>query len=75
MRKQKLLVQKYGGSSLAEPTQIRDIAKRISKLHAGEYGLIIVVSAMGSTTDELINLAYQVSPHPNRRELDMLALP
>lgn len=72
MRKHKLLVQKYGGSSLAEATQIRDIAARISKLHAGEYGLIIVVSAMGKATDELISLAYQVSPHPNRRELDML---
>ncbi len=72
MRKQKILVQKYGGSSLAQPSQIRNIAKRISELHSGEYGLIIVVSAMGKTTDDLINLAYQVSPHPNRRELDML---
>ncbi len=72
MRKHKLLVQKYGGSSLAEPGQIRDIAERISKNHNNDYSLIIVVSAMGKSTDELIELAYQVSPQPNRRELDML---
>jgi aspartate kinase len=72
MRKHKLLVQKYGGSSLAEPSQIRDIADRISRIHNEDYSLIIVVSAMGKDTDELINLAYQVSPHPNRREFDML---
>ena len=72
MRKQKLLVQKFGGASLANANQIQDIAKRVSQLHAGDYGLIIVVSAMGPSTDNLIKLAYQVSPHPNRRELDML---
>ena len=72
MRKHKLLVQKYGGSSLTEPSQIRDVADRIRRLHTEDYHLIIVVSAMGKATDELINLAYQVSPHPNRRELDML---
>ncbi len=72
MRKQKILVQKYGGASLSDANQIRDIALKISQLHAGDYGLIIVVSAMGQATDALISLAYQVSPHPNRRELDML---
>ncbi len=72
MKKPKLLVQKYGGASLAEANQIRDIAAKISSLHSGDYALIIVVSAMGQATDNLINLAYQVSPHPNRRELDML---
>ncbi len=68
----KLIVQKYGGSSLAEPQQIRDIADRIATLHHQGYALIIVVSAMGKTTDQLVELAYRVSSQPNRRELDML---
>ena len=67
-----LIVQKYGGSSLARPEQIREVASRISSLHAAGHSLIIVVSAMGRTTDQLVELAYRVSPTPNRRELDML---
>lgn len=70
--KKKLIVQKYGGSSLAEPTQIQDVALRVSQLHEQGHQLIIVVSAMGKTTDQLVELAYKVSPTPNRRELDML---
>ena len=67
-----LIVQKYGGSSLSEPAQIRDVAKRVAELHQAGHRVLVVVSAMGKTTDQLVDLAYQVSPSPNRRELDML---
>lgn len=67
-----LIVQKYGGSSLARPDQILQVAKRVSELYHRGHRLLIVVSAMGKTTDDLVKLAYQVSPTPNRRELDML---
>lgn len=65
-------VQKYGGSSLATPEHILKIAQRISKIHGKTARLLIVVSAMGKTTDDLIALAKLISPHPNLRELDML---
>lgn len=67
-----LIVQKYGGSSLAKPEHIQEVAERIARLHRDGHRLIIVVSAMGKTTDQLVDLAYQVSSCPNRRELDML---
>lgn len=67
-----LIVQKYGGSSLAQPEQIQTVADRVARLREAGHHLLIVVSAMGKTTDQLVNLAYQVSPTPNRRELDML---
>jgi aspartate kinase len=70
--KASLLVQKYGGSSLAQPEQIQAVAARIHELHKLGHKLIIVVSAMGKTTDQLLELAYKVSGAPNRRELDML---
>ncbi|UCH83967.1 MAG: aspartate kinase [Candidatus Latescibacterota bacterium] len=67
-----LIVQKYGGSSLGSPERIRVIADKIgSRARAGSR-LIVTVSAMGSTTDELLRLARQITPHPARRELDML---
>lgn len=67
-----LIVQKFGGSSLARPEQIVAIAKKISELHKAGQKLIVVVSAMGKTTDELVALAHKVSAFPDRRELDML---
>lgn len=67
-----LIVQKYGGSSLARPEQIQAVADRVSELHRQGHRLLIVVSAMGKTTDQLVELAYKVSATPNRRELDML---
>ncbi len=67
-----LIVQKYGGSSLAQPEQIQNAAARIVNLYKQGYSLLIIVSAMGKTTDQLVELAYKVSPTPNRRELDML---
>ena len=70
--KQSLIVQKYGGSSLAKPEQIQSVADSIKKLHDSGHQLLIVVSAMGKTTDQLVELAYKVSNSPNRRELDML---
>ena len=57
---------------MAKPEQIKDIAKRVAALEAGGYRVVVVVSAMGKTTDQLVDLAYQVSASPNRRELDML---
>ncbi len=66
------LVQKYGGACLATPEKIRAVASSLAELHAAGHKLVVIVSAMGKTTDELVRLAYQVSPQPNRRELDML---
>jgi len=67
-----MIVQKYGGSSLARPDQIQSVAERVARLHKAGESVLVVVSAMGKTTDQLIELAYSVSPTPNRRELDML---
>lgn len=66
------LVQKYGGTSVNGPERIRAVAGRIAAARAAGASLVVVVSAMGDTTDELIELARRVSPRPNRRELDML---
>lgn len=65
-------VQKYGGSSVATIKQINSIAEHVSALVKAGDSVIVVVSAMGDTTDDLAQLALQLSPSPNRRELDML---
>jgi aspartate kinase len=67
-----LLVQKYGGTSVDGPERIRAVARRVAAARAAGNDTVVVVSAMGQTTDELIGLARQVSKAPNRRELDML---
>jgi len=67
-----LVVQKYGGSSVADAASIRRVARRIVDTHAAGSDVVVVVSAMGDTTDDLIQLAEQVSPAPPARELDML---
>jgi aspartate kinase len=67
-----VIVQKYGGACLETPEKIRAVAGALAGLHGRGYRVVAVVSAMGKTTDELVRMAYQVSPHPNRRELDML---
>ncbi|HEY2956402.1 MAG TPA: aspartate kinase [Candidatus Eisenbacteria bacterium] len=67
-----LLVQKYGGTSVDGPERIRAVAKRVAEARAAGHDTVVVVSAMGESTDELIALAHQVSQEPNRRELDML---
>ncbi|MBI1796480.1 MAG: aspartate kinase [Candidatus Eisenbacteria bacterium] len=66
------LVQKYGGTSVDGPERIRAVAQRVAAARAAGNDMVVVVSAMGQTTDELLRLAHQVSPHPSRRELDML---
>jgi aspartate kinase len=66
-----LIVQKYGGSSVADPEKIRRVAERVAA-HAPGNQLVVVVSAMGRTTDRLIELAHQITPEPEPRELDML---
>jgi len=67
-----LIVQKYGGSSVANAERIKDVAKRIATTKDKGNQVVVVVSAMGDTTDELIELAYQVTEHPSERELDVL---
>src|SRR6059036_1606527 len=66
-----LVVQKYGGSSVADDEKIRNVARRVAASAPG-HQLVVVVSAMGKTTDGLVALAHQVSPSPEPREMDML---
>jgi aspartate kinase len=66
------VVQKYGGSSVADVQKIRKVAEKIAATRRSGADVCVVVSAMGDTTDELLGLAKQVSPAPPRRELDML---
>ena len=67
-----LIVQKFGGSSVADAEGMKRVANRIVATKKAGHQVVVVVSAMGDTTDELIELANQVSPLPNGRELDML---
>lgn len=67
-----LIVQKYGGSSLADAESIKRVAKRIVETRKAGHDVVVVVSAMGDTTDELLDLANQVTPLATGRELDML---
>ncbi|GII24952.1 aspartate kinase [Planosporangium mesophilum] len=67
-----LVVQKYGGSSVATAERIKRVAERIVATRKAGNEVVVVVSAMGDTTDELLDLAHQVSPLPPGRELDML---
>jgi aspartate kinase len=67
-----LVVQKFGGSSVADVDKVRQVASRVAAARREGRGVCVVVSAMGKTTDELLALAKRVSPSPARRELDML---
>jgi aspartate kinase len=67
-----LIVQKYGGSSVADAEKIKNVARRIVETRDKGNEVVVVVSAMGETTDELIQLARQVNPRPEERELDVL---
>ncbi|KLO62350.1 aspartate kinase [Dermacoccus sp. PE3] len=67
-----LVVQKYGGSSLADAESIKRVARRIVDTKKAGNDVVVVVSAMGDTTDELLDLAAEVSPAPPSREMDML---
>ena len=67
-----LIVQKYGGSSVADAASIKRVAARIAQTKDAGYDVVVTVSAMGDTTDDLIDLAQQVSGQPHAREMDML---
>ncbi len=67
-----LVVHKYGGSSVADAQKIQSVARRIADVRKSGTGVVAVVSAMGDSTDELIELAHSVSKQPNPRELDLL---
>ena len=67
-----LIVQKYGGSSVADAAGIKRVAKRIAEARRAGDDVVVVVSAMGDTTDELIELANAISPMPPSREMDIL---
>lgn len=72
MRKKGILVQKYGGTSVANPDKIKGVAKRVAGSKKKGYDLVVVVSALGDTTDELLELAGEITQKPSSRELDML---
>ena len=67
-----LIVQKYGGSSVADAESIKRVASKIARTKEAGYDVVVTVSAMGDTTDDLIDLAQQVSGQPHAREMDML---
>jgi aspartate kinase len=67
-----IVVQKYGGSSVADVAKLKQVADRVMRTRHEGHDVVVVVSAMGDTTDELLDLAKQVSANPDRRELDML---
>ncbi len=67
-----IIVQKYGGSSVADAAKIRNVARRVAATRDRGNQVVVVVSAMGGTTDELLSLAYQLSDEPSERELDVL---
>ena len=66
------LVMKFGGTSVGDPQKLKDVARRLVESRAAGNRVVAVLSAMGDTTDDLVRLAYEVSPRPKPRELDML---
>jgi aspartate kinase len=66
------IVQKYGGTSVGSVERLQAVAQRVCATARSGHSVVVVVSAMGKTTDGLVKLAYDISPHPNRREMDML---
>ncbi len=67
-----VIVQKYGGSSVSDAAAIKRVAKRVTEAKKAGNDVVVVVSAMGDTTDELVDLAHQISPKPPLREMDIL---
>ncbi len=67
-----IVVQKFGGSSVADADRIKRVARRIARERAAGNNLVVVVSAMGDTTDELLGLAAAITDEPDPRELDVL---
>ncbi len=72
MNKRLLVVQKFGGSSVANPERIKRVAQRVVETERAGHHVVVVVSALGDTTDDLLTLAGQISQTPAERELDML---
>jgi aspartate kinase len=72
VRKSKLIVQKFGGSSVANAEKIKNVARRVAGYKRKGWDVVVVVSARGDKTDELLELAEQISDNPPDRELDML---
>lgn len=72
MSRKGIIVQKFGGSSVANPERIKAVAKRVASCRKKGYSVVVVVSAPGDTTDELIDLASQITERPPEREMDML---
>lgn len=67
-----IVVQKFGGTSVADPTKIRNVAQAVIKEKEKGHQVVVVVSAMGKTTDYLVDLAKELTPNPSPREMDML---
>ena len=67
-----ILVQKYGGSSLSDLARVRAVANKVVEAREAGHDLVVVVSAMGDSTDDLLAMARELAPNPSRRELDML---
>src|SRR6202158_4864573 len=67
-----LIVQKYGGPPGADPQQIKKRARRVAESAADGHRMVVVVSAMGKTTDALVALAHAITPAPDPREIDMV---
>ena len=67
-----VIVHKYGGTSVGTPEKIKNVARRVKKVRDEGYEVVVVVSAMGHTTDELIDLMHKVTENPDPREYDML---
>ena len=67
-----IIVQKFGGTSVADPEKIKNVAKAVIREKNNGNDVIVVVSAMGHTTDSLVKLAKDITPTPDSREMDML---
>lgn len=67
-----LIVQKYGGTSVGDIDRIKNVAKRVIKTKESGKNVVVVVSAMGDTTDDLVKMAYKINDNPHKREMDML---
>lgn len=72
MDKNKIVVQKFGGTSVGSVERIKKVAERIKSYVKNGMGVVVVVSAMGKTTDQLVSLAAEINPEPSDREMDML---
>ncbi|HAE63143.1 MAG TPA: aspartate kinase [Eubacteriaceae bacterium] len=67
-----LIVQKYGGTSVGDIDRIKNVAKKVIKTKESGKNVVVVVSAMGDTTDDLVKMAYKINDNPHKREMDML---